>query len=356
MYRIVVCLFFMVFAMIGCRPHSVNEPNRPLNPNDSVPAGSLDTTNANEPIDSLPLLFCTGDYTENVSLGGFAPCNMVKLGIRVGDDVDSILQQLSNTECALYLVLEYADVTSSADLHFVPDCWQKVTAGEAMADTIYGYTKRVLKLVDISRVEFVQISRCVSSGLMWYSDDDILSPSQPLLSNFQGWKTQSMYLNAASKAIREVGPAAKIVLQTDKMGATESLHRQMSNLVDYWKQLQVDYDVLSIYYAPIYKGALSVLESTFQALDFETLDGRNVHIETFYPCDNLPEVLGAYSADKLGYPYSKSGQKQFLLDCKELTASYLANAKCTDTCYFIYRYAASGDYFQLKNADCLLNE
>lgn len=354
--QLILFVVVVLFAGVGCRPHSVNEPNKPINSTDSIPEGSSDSIGKPEPDGSGLLMFCTGDYTENVSLGRVAPWNMVKFGIRVGDDVDSILQQLSNTECKLYLVLEYTDVTSSADMHYVPACWQKVSAGEAMADTIYGYTKRVLKLVDISRVEFVQISRCVSSGLMWYSDDDILFPSQPLLSNFQGWKTQSMYLNAASKAIREVCPAAKIVLQTDKMGATESLHRQMSNLLDYWKQLQVDYDVLSIYYAPIYKGALSVLESTFQALDFETLDGRNVHIETFYPCDNLPEVLCAYSADKLGYPYSKSGQKQFLLDCKELITSYLTEMKSSGGCCFIYRYAASEDCFQLKDVKCMLNE
>lgn len=353
--QLILLVVVVLFAGVGCRPHSVNEPNKPINSTDSIPEGSSDSIEKPDPEGSGSLLY-TGDYTENVSLGRVAPWNMVKFGIRVGDDVDSILQQLSNTACTLYLVLEYTDVTSSADMHYVPACWQKVSAGEDMADTIYAYTKRVLEHMDDSRVAYVQISRCVSNGLIWYSSDDILSLSQPISSNIQGWKNQSMYLNAASKAIREQCPAAKIVLQTDRMGSTEPLHRQLSNLVDYWKQLQVDYDALSIYYAPIIKGPLSALESTFLALDFEALDGKSLHVETFYPCKALPDEQDGFSEGKLGYPYSTSGQKQFLLDCKELIASYLTDMKSSDGCCFIYRYAASEDCFQLKNVNCMLNE
>lgn len=333
----------VALCFFSCRKPLSEEPNLPTNPQDSVVV---------TPDPVVPQV--AYDFTEDLSRARFSSASLIKFGIRVGDKPDSLMQILSSsigdrTEVETYLVMEYTDTISSADYHYLPACWRDVPAEQDLADTVYQYTRNVLEACiasgGSSTIRYVQLSRCISLGFLWHTEADMLRPSKPLLANDQRSINQASYLKAAIRAIRELCPDAKIVLQTDRVGETDGLHNQLVNLINYWSELGVDYDVLSLYYNPVkHRDAISGLESALSDALFQLCMEEStwsVHLETFYPAEEFPDDY--LSSDKVGYNYSSGGQYLYLTAARDVFQSILGNrASC-----FIYRYGASSDSFQL---------
>lgn len=346
--RINKILFFAFLSAAGmllsCRSANSDEPNSP-------------SEEISSQFSSKPMLL-VGDYTENVALAASAPWPTVRVGLCVEDDVDSLMSLVMPGTKDCYLVLEYLDTIGSVTYHYVPSCWADVPHGQPLADSVYAYTRRtLLRVLETSvstppaaAIRYVQLGRCVSGGLLWRDASDQLFPGRPMEGYEQAWHNQALYFGAATRAVRELCPGAKIVLHTNRLGLTESLHRQMANLIAYWSLLGLDYDVLTLAFNPLkHDVALSVLESVVSDVDFRTwvhATGVELHLETFYPCHDLPSDFGYLSGTKVGYPYSSAGQKQYL----EEVCSLLQTCReqyALPFCGLIYRYCASNEYYQL---------
>lgn len=321
---------------------------------DEPDTSSLDASSQyiNEPV------LLAGDYTENMALAASAPWPVVRVGLRVGDNVDSLMTLVMPGVKDCYLVLEYLDTLGSASYHYVPSCWADVPHGQPLADSVYAYTRRTLLRVlatsvatpPAAAIRYVQLGRCVSGGLLWHEESDQLLPARPMEGYELAWRNQSIYLKAASRAVREVCPGAKIVLHHDRVGETESIRKQMSNLLAYWSLLGIDYDVLALAFNPLKcEPALSALEYSLTDEEFRAWVnnvGVQLHLETFYPCRDLPSELTYLSETKVGYPYSYAGQKQYL----EAVCALLKTCReqyALPVCGLIYRYCAPNPYFQL---------
>lgn len=357
MYRFclhaVACLLFVAGAFIGCRPSAMSEPIDTGENKDSVL-----TPDPYEPVvDSTQKWQVTGDYSEDISLALPSPWNIVKVGVRVGDDIEFVMHDLVDGKRKIYLVIEYTDTISSFEYHYLPVCWQQVQAGEMLADTISAYTVRLMRTLSMmgADVTFVQLSRNISNGLLWHSDADQLSLSKSMSDNLAGWKNQCLYIRMAVEAIKGVYPQAKIVLQTNRLGYTTAVQNQLSNLLNNWNNLSVDYDVLSLSYNPAKQGGLDVLESALSAIDKGQINGKEIHFETCFPCDVLPTEYYGLSSKNVGYSYSRDGQRQYLKDCYALVNRYFPICEDMKCGYFIYRYASSLDCFQLMETSYLLN-
>lgn len=355
MYRVclhaVACLLFVAGVFIGCRPSGMTEPINPGEEKDSVLTPDPDGPVA----DPTQKWQVTGDYSENISLALPSPWNIVKVGVKVGDDVEFVMRDLVDSGRKIYLVIEYTDTISSPDYHYLPECWQGTPGGKILADTVSAYTMRVMRMLSSmgADLEYVQLSRNISTGLLWHSDADQLFLSKPLSENMVGWENQCLYIRRAVEAIKGVYPHAKIVLQTNRLSNTTTVQKQLSNLLDNWSLLSVEYDVLSLFYNPTKQGGLDVLESALLSIDKGQINGKEIHFETCFPGDPLS---GDYlSEKKVGYPYSREGQRQYLKDCYALVTRYFPVCEDMKYGYFIYRYASSLDNFQLKETGYLLN-
>lgn len=329
--RILLLTLCAMCVWTGCRPTVADDPQ---SPNDSQ--------------DTLASWKITGDYTENPFLANTASWDVIKLGVKVGDNLDSLMSVLGESTPVLYLVLEYTDRVSSADYHYLPSCWQDVPATE-LTDTVAAYTANVLQQIRSLgvNVAYVQLSRNISNGFLWSTSDDMLYPSQLMSKNQDGWLRFGQYLSAAGNAVRMVYPKAKIVLQTDLLGSGTSYQQSLFNLLNNWEILGVKYDALSFFYNPVIQGGLSELTNAFAAFDRTVLANRELHFETCYPSSALSEDVGALSWEKVGYPYSSFGQQRYLNDCFELLTKTFPMAE--NMGYFIYRYASSMDNYQLTD-------
>lgn len=322
-----LAFLFPLLLLVACHPHST-EPAPP-------------TT------DSASLV-CIGDFTEHPAAASLTASSLVCVGIPVRNDFvasDAEFRALADGSRSLYLVLEYTDTVSSSYCHRLPACWQAVPPGQPLADTVYAYTCRVLQSLATCHLPFVQLSRCIQNGFLWASDTDFLYPGRPLTDNPDGWHHQALYLNAAVRAVRETLPDAQIVLQVDRIGASESMCRQLTNTLAYWNQLGVEYDVLSLFFSPVQQGRLDQLSASLSALGLNgnallsgPLSGR-LHLAACYPAAPLPDQLGYLPESRCDYPFSPAGQTAFL----EALRAMLPPAFT----HLVYRYASSYDAFQL---------
>lgn len=349
------CTFF-----VSCHQICPPVPDEPV-PGDTIPQDTVNT----------PSFLYVGDYTEDLSAIVSSPFDIARIGIRVGDNMDSVGERG-------FLLLEFTDTTSAVDYHYLPACWRDVPAGQPLADTVYQYTQRVMqslapigeKGAEGGKGAYVQISRDISHGLLWHTVADQLVLTKPMSANPTAWQNQALYIKAAIRAIRECCPEAKIVLQTSKLGSTESLHEQLPRLISNWAELGIDYDVLSFYVAPAIRSDLTQFESGLTSLfnsgslstfDFGLLSGKEFHFETFYPCTEPPAELGCRTASKAGYSYTPSGQRDYLRDWKNIITKSLAlfGERVPEGrvrgC-FIYRHATSPSYFRLYDYNYLAND
>jgi len=338
-------------------------------PNSDEPDLSGDTVSDSTSGDTALSWLYMGDYTDDLSSVATAPFDIVRIGIRVGDDLASLMQNLSSSledTTRVGYVLEFTDTTSSVDYHYLPACWRDVSAGQVLADTVYQYSKRTLSGLPAS-IQYVQISRDISHGLLWHSEKDQLVLTKPMSADSSAWQNQALYIKAAIRAIREICPEARIVLQTSKVGSTESLHEQLPRLINNWAELGIDYDVLSFYVAPAIHSSLVDFENGLSAFDFSLVADKELHFETFYPCSSdIPEDVFVRSASKAGYSYTSSGQRDYLLAWKTVINSRLCafrlSARTSKVSVsntpvaLIYRHATSPSYFRLYDYQYLINE
>lgn len=342
-------LFVLVLLMAACRPQNIPEDKQTSETETSDPPSI--PTQEEPSVENVSFSYVC-DFTENIAYTASSPWDTVKFGVCVGDNVDSVCQIL---DCRknVYLVLELADTITDDSHHYLPACWMDVPVGQPLADSVFAYTLRTLRQFEKNhvQVQYVQLSRCISNGIFWRTNEDILLPAKEMANNAEGWRNFALYLNAAACAVREVFPQAKIVLQTDRFGTSESIHLQLQNLLIYWAKLGVDYDVLSMYYNPFERGSLNNVKSSLDEFDFELIETKSLHFETFYPCSAVPDGMGL-AWDKIGYLYTSAGQKQYLQAVRDLLRSVVPRKSIT----LIYRYAGMDGYLGLYNYRYLKDE
>jgi len=338
-------------------------------PSSDEPDLSGDSTTEITPGDTALSWLYMGDYTEDISSVASSPYDVVRIGVLVEDELASMMQNLSSSledTTKVGYILEFTDTTSAIDYHYLPTCWRDVPAGQVLADTVYQYTKRTLSGLPAS-IQYVQISRDISHGLLWHSEKDQLVLTKPMSADSSAWQNQALYIKAAIRAIREVCPETRIVLQTSKVGSTESLHEQLPRLINNWAELGIDYDVLSFYVAPAIHSSLVDFENGLSAFDFNLVADKELHFETFYPCSSdIPEDVFVRSASKAGYPYTSLGQRDYLQAWKTVINNRLAAFKRSERTskvsasntpvVLIYRHATSPSYFRLCDYQYLVNE
>jgi arabinogalactan endo-1,4-beta-galactosidase len=117
------------------------------------------------------------------------------------------------------------------------------------------------------------------------------------------------YLTAGIKAIREMCPKAKVVVQTELSKA-----QNVTNFYKTLKQFSNDYDVIGLSYYPYYHGTLNTLNSLLNTLEAAYPDKKIQIVETgyyhaWYP-DNATFPISTFPK----WPATDDGQLQFTKD------------------------------------------
>lgn len=240
--------------------------------------------------------------------------------------VQDLCKRIKDAGMKLMIDFHYSDTWADPTKQEIPSTWKVNTSTEALADSVYEYTRRSLTQLKEygAEADYVQVGNEISYGMLWRNTSDKVYPAQSKSQNATAWARLSQLLKKGCQAVREVCPNAKIVIHTER--AKEQ--QQTVNFYDYISD--VDYDIIGLSYYCFWHGSLTTLGGTLDALQ-STFPGKEVQIvETAYYYQYYPSTSGYVNYTSV-WPATANGQKQYVDD---LVAELLKHDNVTSLYYW----------------------
>ena len=206
----------------------------------------------------------------------------------------------------LLVNFHYSDFWADPAKQMAPKAWQELNISEK-AQALYLYTQESLQLLKENYVDvgMVQIGNETNGHMCGESD----------------WENICTLMNAGSKAVREIFPAAQVAVHfanPEKEGTYAFYARQ---LYDY----QVDYDIFASSYYPYWHGTLEnlnrVLTKISEGYDKKVMVAETSYAYTDKDTDFFGNTITTDSQVTKKYPYSVEGQIQSIRDVVKTVAN-----------------------------------
>lgn len=242
--------------------------------------------------------------------------------------VKNLGKRIKDAGMCFMLDFHYSDTWADPTNQKLPSAWSDCTTAEKKAQRLYDYTKESLQALKEAGAtpDLVQIGNEISYGIVGIQ-------VHPYTMDGDDWSGYVAALNNCSKAVREICPAAKIVVHTERAGNT-------AQTLYYYNQIAgVGYDIIGLSYYPIWHGKLSQLNTTLKALSDQFAD-KDIHIvETAYNFQYWPTKGVIYDTQDT-WSCSADGQYTFI---KDLIAQVKENQQVKGLFYWFPEEAGCGD-------------
>ncbi|NEF85816.1 glycosyl hydrolase 53 family protein [Ligilactobacillus murinus] len=147
------------------------------------------------------------------------------------------------------LDFHYSDFWADPAKQPLPKAWEDQT-GDSLAKSVYNYTSKVLTDLKNTGVDvgMVQVGNEITNGVFGiYSNRDRGESYLNIWGNKEKVAQISRYLNAGSKAVRDVLPDAKVAIQLETPNVPK-----YTNIMNALRDNNVDYDILGTSYYPFW--------------------------------------------------------------------------------------------------------
>ena len=222
--------------------------------------------------------------------------------------VKALGKQIKDAGLSFMLDFHYSDTWTDPGQHSTPSAWTS-SDPEVLANTVYEYTKDCLNqlIAAGAKPDFVQPGNEITYGMMWPTGHCYPNGGNYGTGTFANF---AKYLKAGIKAIREVTPQAKVVIQTEMSKAVN-----VTNFYNTLKSYTDDYDVIGLSYYPHYHGPLTNLTSLLATLQTTYPNKKIQLVETgffhnYYPDDAKFDIASNFPTWKA----TDAGQLQFTKD------------------------------------------
>ncbi|GAB4420574.1 MAG: hypothetical protein OHK0039_34330 [Bacteroidia bacterium] len=295
--------FPLILALLAaCRPDPV-QPEPPVR--ELVRAADMSFL---PEIEAFPTTYYTADGTPEDPLATLrrTGCNSVRLRLWKDPatphsslaEVATLAQRIRAQGMSVWLTVHYADTWADPGHQPTPAAWQGLSR-EALADSVYDYTRRVIELL---QPEIVQIGNEINGGLLWPTGR---------IADEAAMKT---LLTQAARAVRAHSPASQIMVHY-------AGHAEAYGFFD--KLRDLDYDLIGLSYYPLWHGkdidALAQkIEQLGQVFDKDVLIAETAYPFTLGWSDWTNNIAGLDEQLVDGYPATPAGQKAFLLRLRTL--------------------------------------
>lgn len=216
--------------------------------------------------------------------------------------VKKLGRRIKDAGYRLMLDFHYSDTWADPAKQFTPQRW-KDTPKEALADSIYQYTKNSLTAMTKAgaKPDLIQVGNEISYGMLWPS-----AKVDPLKED--GWDFFASLINSGAKACREVCPEAKIIIHTERAGmwpVTKGFYEKL-------RERSVDYDIIGLSYYPMWHKSIDVLSATLDSMATTFADKEVMIVEAaaYYSHDNDHWTTDPDQYSEF-FPISKVGQQMF---------------------------------------------
>lgn len=245
------------------------------------------------------------------------------------DYVKVLGKQIKDNGFKFMLDFHYSDSWADPAKQWTPKDWESLSDAE-LYQKIYDYTKDVLTQLKAAGAEpdMIQTGNEISYGMLYgaYGSTNL---KKCYVDSDANWDRLITLLKNAGKACREVCPAAKIILHTERAAQPSVL----TNFYDKMAAASVDYDIIGLSYYPIWHSTIATLESAITTLESKYADKDIMIVEVGAAYSWLPDDRD-YTPD---YEASEAGQQQFT---KDLVTMLNKHAKVTGLFWWWMDYNA----------------
>ena len=214
--------------------------------------------------------------------------------------VTALGQRIKAAGFSFLLDIHYSDTWTDPGQHSTPASW---TVQNALADSVYSYTHRVLNalIAGGATPDFIQVGNEVTYGMLWPTGHCYPSGANYGNGTFANFAN---YLMHGIQACREVCPNAQIIVHTELSRTTN-----VTSFYQTLKNYTTDFDIIGLSYYPYWHGDLNVLNNLLLTLE-STYPTKKIQIvETGYPHAYYPS--GASYDLQSTWPATEAGQKAF---------------------------------------------
>jgi len=222
--------------------------------------------------------------------------------------VKALGKRIKDAGLMLMLDFHYSDTWADPAKQWTPADWLSLSDSQ-LYTKIYDYTKDCLQQMVAAGAtpDLIQTGNEISYGMLW-GQTGTSANRCTTGSSSANWTRFTTLLKQAASACREVCPAAKIIIHSERVS-------KANVLIDFFNRMkaaEVDYDVIGLSYYPYFHGEISVLETAIKQLENKNYGKEIQVVEMGYPSKwAVPGTTFNYAGT---YPYSVAGQKQFLSD------------------------------------------
>ncbi len=220
--------------------------------------------------------------------------------------VKALGRRIKQAGLKLVIDFHYSDTWADPSAQTMPSRWSSLTDPSQIADSVEAYTRQSLQALVAAGAtpDYVQVGNEVTYGMLWPTGHCWPGGGNP---DGGSWNNFARYLNAGSKAVRQVCPQAKVIVHVD-LGS-------MSNATDFYataKAHNVDYDIIGLSYYPAYHGTIPTLSAELSRLEHDYAEKPIMLMELGY---SYAWAMGGTKYNLTNtYPYTEAGQASLVDD------------------------------------------
>ena len=164
------------------------------------------------------------------------------------DHVVAYAKKVKAAGMGLLVDIHYSDVWADPGKQIIPERWRGVNNANAMADSVYAYTKDLMIALKNAGAtpDMVQIGNETTPGILihkpnnntdcWGNGVDKAATSvNGDMGTASGKANAAKYFNAGIKAVKEVSPSTKTVLHIERIRKAETVNWWMGVIFDDYK-------------------------------------------------------------------------------------------------------------------------
>ncbi len=164
------------------------------------------------------------------------------------DHVVAFAKKVKAAGMGLLVDIHYSDVWADPGKQIIPERWRNVNNANAMADSVYAYTKDLMLALKNAGAtpDMVQVGNETTPGILihkpnsktdcWGNGVDKAATSvNGDMGTSAGKANAAKYFNAGIKAVKEVSPSTKTVLHIERIRQAETVKWWMGVIFDDYK-------------------------------------------------------------------------------------------------------------------------
>jgi arabinogalactan endo-1,4-beta-galactosidase len=239
-------------------------------------------------------------------------------------DALKTIQRAKALGMAVCLDVHYSDTWADPGNQKPPLAWESITSLQVLKDSVYNYTFSVLtKLNSLGLMpEMIQIGNETNCGMMMTKTKSEF-PKLDGCSNH--WQELGTIMNSGIKAVRDVSAKSSVkTLIALHVGDPNNLYWWFGKITT--SGAVTDFDIIGMSYYPLWHTTVSFANLPALITKLKNDFQKKVMIlETAYPwtmdyADSYNNQFGSQPSLP-GYPFTKEGQSDFLIDLCQNTIS-----------------------------------